>query len=99
MSTGLDTQIHSVELYRLSTAIEAYRQLWLGTGPMAVDSGNPRVGCCAVCRQIRVLAVSKSDSEFASDPNEELLIFFFRGLSVYIKRGIVPINYNMNLLI
>jgi len=69
--------------------------------PIAIDSENLRVGCCAICRQA-LLAVDrhvfwvifKSDFEFVSDPNLELFSFLC-GLSAYIKKGIVPIDYNL----
>ena len=44
-------------------------------------------------------AISKSDSEFVSDPNSELLVSFSSEAFCLIKRGIVPIDYNLNLLI
>ena len=65
---------------------------------MAVDSSNPRVGCCAICRQALPAVdryvfwgASKSDFEFVSDLNSKFL-FFLRGLSAYIMRGIVPVD-------
>ena len=74
--------IHIMELYILSTALSAALAQSVDRPSQAVGSSNPRVVCCD-CRHALLVVdkhvfweVFKSDSEFISDPNFELLVYF-----------------------
>jgi len=68
-----------VELYRLSTALSTVVTQSVDKPPMAVDSGNQRVG---VVQSIDppgrpVFWAVFKDYQFISDLNSELLVFLF----------------------
>jgi len=106
----VNTQTHAnKELQKLSTSLRAVdRRLWrLSTRVLSLSIGSSTESwVCSVCQQAQgavdnnlFLGESEIDSEFISNLNSELLVFFLRGLFVYILRGIDPILWNVNWLI
>ena len=57
-------------------------------------------GCTTALSTIRLFwAIFYLDSWFFSDLNLDMLVFFLRGFSGYIKMSIIPSIYNLNWLI